>query len=288
MKRLGLALVAVALVAGCGTLEGPRTGTVSPPTDALARWKDFPSDRVPRPIVLFDGFPAGQGFDTGEAKLAALCGKFAMEVPWPVDVPAQAEARWADGTRYTYPAVSASDAFAAMQRSALGASSPDCSTVAPLPVTAARFGTADFTTDRGKAEILAWLFKATGARVELAQPAVPASAIWGGVVVEGSIGGSATVSPDERVVTFSFIGGPPPDQPCGGDYTGVVAESNHAVAVAVQASPGRVVGGGNACTAEGYIRSVTIQLASPLGGRVLVDASARVVGVCQEAVRAGC
>ncbi len=255
MKCLGLALVAIALVLGCGTLEGPRTGTISPPTDALARWKDFPADRVPRPIVLLDDFLAGQA--------------------------------WPDGTKYTYPAVSAGDAFAAMQGGP-GAASPDCSTVAPLPLTAARFGPAAFTTDRGKAQISAWLFKATGARVELAQPAVPKTSIWGGGVTDAWIGDTATVSPDGRVITYTFVGAAPPDQPCGADYTGVVAESNHAVAVAVQSSPGRVVGGGNACPAIGYLRTVTIQLAGPLGGRVLVDASAHVVAVCPEAVRAGC
>ncbi len=287
MKCLGLALVAIALVLGCGTLEGPRTGTISPPTDALARWKDFPADRVPRPIVLLDDFLAGQAFDTGEAKLAAVCGKFAMSVPFPAEVPHQAEASWPDGTKYTYPAVSARDAFGAMQGGP-GASSPDCSTVAPLPLTAARFGPAAFTTDRGKAQISAWLFKATGARVELAQPAVPKTSIWGGGVTDAWIGDTATVSPDGRVITYTFVGAAPPDQPCGAGYTGVVAESNHAVAVAVQSSPGRVVGGGNACPAIGYLRTVTIQLAGPLGGRVLVDASAHVVAVCPEAVRAGC
>src|SRR2546422_5291780 len=80
MKRVG-ALIAVVVIAGCGTLNGPRTGAISPPTDALARWQDFPADQSPRPIVLLCTDTPGQGFDTNEGKIAYLCGKFAFRSP---------------------------------------------------------------------------------------------------------------------------------------------------------------------------------------------------------------
>jgi hypothetical protein len=276
--RLAIAAAFLLLVFGCGNLEGPRTGTISPPTDALARWNDFPADQVPRPIVLLGYHPPGQGFDTGDAKIAYLCGKLALVAALPVEVPAQAVASWADGTKYTYPALSATDAFAAFLRSGSKPSSSMCSTVAPLPVTAARFGVAGFSTDRGTVQMSAWIFKVTGAWAEAAQPAVSNSAIWGGGLTGQSVASGASSSGDGRVLTYNFIGSPA-DGPCGANYTGVVAESNHAVAVAVQSSPGRVQGGPVACTAIGAIRMVTVQLASPLGGRVVVDASGGVVPV---------
>jgi hypothetical protein len=276
--RPAFAAAYLLLFIGCGTLEGPRTGTVSPPTDALARWSDFPADQVPRPIVLLGYFPPGQGFDTGDAKIAYLCGKFALAVPLPVEVPTLAVASWTDGTKYTYPPLSAGDAFAAFLRSGPKPSSSMCSTVAPLPVTAARFDLAGFSTDRGTAQISAWIFKVTGAWAEAAQPAVPNSAIWGSGLLGQSLASGASSRGDGRVLTYKFIGSPA-DGPCGANYTGVVAESNHAVAVAVQSSPGRGQGGPVACPAIGAFRTVTVQLASPLGGRVVVDASGAVVPV---------
>jgi len=273
MKRSALALVAVAVVVGCGTLNGPRTGAISPPKDALARWQDFPAEQNPRPIVLLSTDSPGQGFDTNDAKIAALCSKFALQTRLPAEIPMPA-------------GLSAADAYAAITKPGPGASNAQCAAVAPLQVTAARIGTAGFTTDRGVAQMPAWLFRATGAWAEFQWPAIAPSAFWPGPF-ERSIGGGATVSPSGRQLTFSFVGGPP-DGPCAEDYTGVVAESPHAVAVAVQSNPGRVQGGPVACDLVGHMRSVTVQLASPLGGRVLVDASGAAVEACPEAIRAGC
>lgn len=288
MRLRAIASVAfLLLVVGCGTLEGPRTGTVSPPKDALARWADFPADQVPRPIVLLGINSPGQAFDTNDGKIAALCAKFTLSVFVPMEVPKQAVATWADGTSATYSSISASDAFAAVTRVGKRASSPDCARVAPLQVTASRLGIAPFTTDRGVAQMSAWLFKASGAAAEFGYPAIAPSAFWKGGVIEGSIGGGGVVGAGGRTVTFSFPGGPP-DGPCAEDYTGVIAESPHAVAVAVQSNPGRPEGGAVTCDLVGHVRAVTVQLASPLGGRVLVDASGYAVGVCPEAIRSGC
>jgi hypothetical protein len=275
------------LLAGCGTLTGPRSGTVSPPVDALGQWADYPANQVPRPIVLLGIDSQGQAFDTNDEKIAALCAKFTLSVFVPMEVPKQGVATWADGTSVTYPSTSASDAFAAVMEPGKRASSPDCAKVAPLNVTASRLGVSRFTTDRGIAQMSAWLFKATGAAAEFGYPAIAPSAFWKGGLVVGSIGGGAIVSTGGRTLTYSFPGGPP-DGPCAEDYSGVIAESPTAVAVAVQSNPGRPEGGAVTCDLVGHIRAVTVQLASPLDGRVLVDASGYAVSVCPEAIRTGC
>jgi hypothetical protein len=267
MKPLGV-LLAVVLIAGCGTLNGPRTGTISPPTDALAQWKEFPAAVVPRPIVLI-----GEGLTPQGCKLVPT---FRPSAPGP----AAASATWTDGNSTSYPSLSEADAIVASGR-AVGSSAPSCS------VTAGRLGTSGFRTDRGLASMTAWLFTAVGAAVDVAYPAVAESAIWGTGVHPASIGGSATITAAGRVLTFSFPGGPP-DGACAVDYTAVVAESPQAVAVAVQSFPGRSQGGPISCDQMDHIRSVTVQLAKPLGGRVMLDASGGVVAVCPEAIRPSC
>ncbi len=275
------------LMAGCGTLNGPRTGTVGPPKDALSQWANYPANQVPRPIVLLGIDSPGQGFDTNDRKIAAMCEKFAPSVVLPSTAPPQGVATWPDGTRATYASRSAADAFSQLTRRSKLTSSPNCSTVAPLQVTAAQFGTAGFTTDRGVAQMSAWLFKATGAWAEFAYPALAPSAFWKGGLIEGSIGGGAVLGTGGRTLTFTFLGGPP-DGPCAEDYTGVIAESTQAVAVAVQSNPGRPEGGAVTCDLFSHIRAVTVQMASPLGSRVVVDASGSAVSVCPETMRAGC
>src|SRR6266446_3562617 len=95
MRRVGLALLVVTMTA-CGTLSGPRTGAVSPPTDALALWQTFPADQNPRPIVLLSTDSPGQGFDTNDATIAALCNKFALHTRLPAEIPTPAGLSAAD------------------------------------------------------------------------------------------------------------------------------------------------------------------------------------------------
>jgi len=272
MKRSVLALVVVAVVVGCGTLNGPRTGAVSPPTDALARWQTFPADQNPRPIVLLSTDSPGQGFDTNDAKIAALCNKFALQTRLPAEIPTPA-------------GLSAADAYAAITKPGPGASNAQCARFAPLQVTAHASVQRVSRRPRRGADAGLVLQKPPARGQNSSGRRSAPSALWPGPF-ERSIGGGATVSPSGRQLTFSFVGGPP-DGPRAEDYTGVVAESPHAVAVAVQSNPGRVQGGPVALTGRAQ-RSVTVQLASPLGGRVLVDASGAAVEACPEAIRAGC
>jgi len=80
-------------------------------------------------------------------------------------------------------------------------------------------------------------------------------------------------------LTLATTGGPETPGPCGEDLSASAAESDNAVAVAIASrfhTPA-----GEVCTLEGHLRTVTVRLSRPLGGRVLVDAKgdASAVGV---------
>jgi hypothetical protein len=284
--RFSASVAALLLAVACGDVPG----SGGPPTAALGAWNDFPADQVPRPIVLLgiDAMP-GQGFDSGGGKIAALCAKFALSTALPANVPKQAIASWADGTKVTYPvALTAAEALGAMTNNSARATMSQCASIAPLQVTAVRFDVATFPTDRGKAQMSAWLFTATGARAELAYPAIPTSAIWRGSITPQSSSNGATLSADGRSLTFFFVGAREGTGPCEAMYKGVVAEATAAVAIAYEAIPHEQTNGGGSCTAEGYRRSVAVTLASPLGGRVLVDSRGGPVPVCPEGSKTVC
>jgi hypothetical protein len=282
--RVTVGAVALLMMAACCGPTPPGTAYPSPPTEALAAWQSFPANQVPRPIVVFWNAlsPAG-GFAGDNEKIAGMCGKFVLASPLPVQVPSQAVATWVDGTTATYSAISASDAFSEMTNAATRMPGPECVSVQALPVTAARFGAAQVKTDRGAATVSSWLFTATGVAGELAYPALPRSAYWDKGTDKRSSDQAATVSDESRVLTFTFTGAPDNPGPCGADYTGAVAESPSAVAVAVLAIPHSAPGAPIACTAIAAMRSVTVVLAGPLGGRVVVNASGDAVTVCPQA-----
>jgi hypothetical protein len=253
--------------------------------EALTAWKNFPADRSPRPIILLEDFTPGQGFTSGDAKLAFGCGKLAASAPLPSNPLTSAAVIWPDGTSETFTPVSASDAFAAMGASRRD-KSPDCATVAPLTVTHARLGPetpATYETDRGPAQITSWLFIAPGSFRELAYPALPSSAIWGGGWSDWA-GESASISTDGLSLTFGFVGAKAGTGPCDANYRGVVAESVTAVAVAADPISKPNSGAVGACTAMGYPRQVTVFLSSPLDGRVVVDRRSAVLSVCRVGV----
>lgn len=76
-----------------------------------------------------------------------------------------------------------------------------------------------------------------------------------------------------RTLTVQFFGAPSGTGPCTASYTATQAASRVAVAVAVKE---HAHGGSAACAAVGYMRQVTMALAAPLRGRVLVDAASGV------------
>jgi hypothetical protein len=281
--RFRASIAALFLTVACGAVPGSGSAPPSPPTAALAAWQSFPANQVPRPVVLLGIDPLrGQGFDAGGGKMAALCARFALSTTLPIEGPTRSTASWADGTKVAYPsAVSADDALNALTHNSARTTQPECSTTAALQVTAARFDVATFPTDRGHAQLSAWLFTVTGARAEVTYPAIPTSAIWGGGITTARSGEGATVAGDGRTLNYGFTGGD-----CDAGYESSIAESNTAVAVAIKAIP--KYGPDQVCNLVGRPRTVAVVLASPLAGRVLVDARGSVASVCPEALRASC
>jgi hypothetical protein len=280
-------------VAACGAVPHPLAGNAhpTPPTGALVAWQTFPADQTPRLIVPFWSiFSAAGGFTGGGTeKIAGMCGKLTLAaVTLPAEVPGAALAKWPDGTTATYRAISASDAFTGLIRVATEMQGAECASAAALPVTSARFGNALLKTDRGTATVSSWLFTATGVLGEMAYPALPRSAYWDDGTTRRSWGEGATMSGDAHSLTFTFTGAPDNPGPCGADYTAAVAESSSAIAVAVLAIPHSAPDAPIACAAIAAFRTVTVALAGPLGGRVVVNASGDVVTVCPEATRSSC
>jgi hypothetical protein len=285
MREWSVVALAALSLAACGAPPQGGTPVVSPPTGALVAWAAFPADQVPRPIVLIGNSSPQDGLSSGDAKIAAYCHKFKLGTTLPTAVPGGAQASWSSGTVETYPAISATAALAAMSQHPPGNPDPNCATVQPLVVTGARFDAFEYVTDRGRAQIYSWLFTVTGANGEMAYPAVAPSVLWNADLTQGSLDGGATVTADGTSLTFTFWGAPAGTGPCSADYKAAVAESHAAVAVAVQmishAPPNTPV----ACPAIAMQRSITVTLASPLDGRVVVNAFGLAVPVCPASKR---
>lgn len=256
----------------CGA--APSTGGATPPNppfEALAGWKSFPAHQTPRPIVLL-GIPGPSAYSGGDAKIAAFCNRYRLAFQPSTAAPQQGVATWADHSSVAYQSVSETAAYASMAGMPTGMNPADCAAAAVLDVTAARFGVAEFATDRGTAEISAWLFTVTGVSGDVVYPAIAPSAFWGGRVTEGPGGAGATVSADGRTLKYGFTGGE-----CDAGYMSAVAESDSAVAVRVVAIP---KSGQGYCNLVGLPQSITISLASPLGGRVLLNDQGIVEAAC--------
>jgi hypothetical protein len=288
-----VAIVALMFVVACGSAGGQDSTPLaapSPPTAALAAWKDFPANGNPRPIVWFgDVYEHVDGFSTNDGKINWVCAKFVLGpgVGFPAAGTASATARWPSGMAASFGSIGAETAFAGMLQARVSGTGSDCATAKPEVITAVRWGTAGFATDRGTAQMSAWLFDVGAVNGELGYPALDPSAYWGRgkAQMSGGAGGLAgiagvggRISPDGLTLTIGLIGGPETPGPCGEDFAASAAESDTAVAVAISS---RIHGGADAvCTLVGYARSVQVHLAKPLGGRVLVDAQGNAQAVC--------
>jgi hypothetical protein len=297
-KLVAVMVVALAVLA-CGTppmtgipaYSPPATLTpspISPPTEALIPWQGFPADHIPRPVVLIGNSSPHDGFNSGDAKIAYFCHKFTAGTTISKAVPNGASASWHDGTATVFPAISAAAALAAMMKPGPGTSEPICSTVQPLVVSSVRLGGFESQTDRGVAQIYAWLFTMSGANGDVAYPAIAPPAIWNVDLTKGALDGGSFVSADGRTLTFSFWGTPAGTGPCSADYTSQVAESHAAVAVAIRVIPPASPVDNVACPAIAQQRTVTVALATPLGGRVVVNATGAAEIVCPASLPRGC
>ena len=273
--------LAMLLVSACGTAAGSTAlAPPSPPTAALAAWKSFPANANPRPIISFGETTEhiqASGFPTGDRKIAWLCNKFVLagDVKLSTIVPGNA---FVAGNRY--PSIGSETAYSELMAARAGGGNPtDCAKAQPFVITAARWATAGFPTDRGTMQMTAWLFDIPEVNAYIGHSAVATAAYWGGGVATGG-GHGGRISADGMTLTIGVVGGPDTPGPCGEDFAGSVAESDTAVAVAISS---RTHGGeGVVCTLEGHFRTVVLHLAKPIGGRVLLDEKGNPGAVCPE------
>ena len=273
-----IAVAAVALVACGGTGQAVVPTPVSPPIGALSAWAAFPADHIARPVVLVANLSPEGGFGTSDAKIAALCHKFTPAIMLSTAIPRAAKVSWSTGTNGSYPSISAGAALTAMAQPGPGTSESYCKTANPIEFTSVRFGAYGFITDRGRAQIDSWLFTTSAFTGAMAYPALAPSAIWNADLARDSANRGSTVSADGLTLTFGFAGAVDTG-PCGADYRGVVAESRTAVGVALQETP-HSTDQNIACPAVAQQRTINVSLASPLGGRVVLDASGNLAPVC--------
>lgn len=279
-------LVALTLLTACGTGPAealPSLAPPSPPIAALTAWKDFPAHANPRPIIVFDRTlehigPAGF---TGEPdrKQDWGCNKFAFApgVTPPATAPGRATANGS-----SYPALGAAEAYSELMaaRAQFAYQAAQCSTFGPFVIKDVRWHLAGFPTDRGTVQMSAWLFDISEIDAYIGYAAVDPSAFWRhGVSPEGMAGGR--ISADGLTLTLGITGGPETPGPCGEDLSASAAESDTAVAVAM-ATRFHAPPAGEGCTLEAHLRTVTVRLLKPLGGRVLVDAKGNASPVCVE------
>src|SRR3954468_16095313 len=256
---LAVLLPALALLAvGCGsgrTGEGQLVPPGGDPAAALARWRSFPAEADPRPLVLTDGFvrdPAS-GF-TGDAdKEAYLAGAFDVAVTLPAG----------PATAGGYPVVPAKEAVDRLRATA----GPGSTSTVRRRIVSAALGQFEFATDRGVRMLPAWRFGISGVRDPAWVLAVDSPALWpyqpDWAQNPNYLG--ARLEPDGRTVSYDFTGGPDEPTPCGVTYAASMKESTTAVVIRLEQKPQREADGPVACDLVGYRRTVTVQLAAPLG-----------------------
>jgi hypothetical protein len=275
-------VVALLLVAACGSVSGQSTLPLpTPPTAALALWKNFPAHAKPRPLIVFSRTlehigPSGFTSEP-DRKPDYGCNKFVFgpAVTPPSDAPGKAIV---SGT--SYPSIGATRAWAELMaaRAPYASQSPQCATSRPFVIKQVRWATAAFRTDRGWTQMPAWLFDFAEIDGYLGYAGLDPLAFWGGAVSEEGRG--ARISADGRSLKVPV--GNMESGPCGFSYTAAAAESDTAVAVAVRQFSHATPSAPTACDLVYRIGYITVTLNAPLGDRVLLDEQGRPGAVCPE------
>jgi hypothetical protein len=251
---------------------------------ALARheasaWPNSPLGKVWKTglvVPLADDLSSGPsgGFPSDETKEAFGNGDLVFTGPPPSGAP-DGLVTWPDGTSMKVTVLSAVQVFNAMKNNT-GGRCPSCVTT-PIAVTAANPTTMRVLTSRGAASVPAWSFTLQGVSTPVIQAALPPGSYVTqysfrapteqlGLLGKGFAGVvGATASADGRLLTLIVSG-----SPCDTSWGGLVAEVSDMV----------VVGGwmhnpypDAPCAASLVGRTVTVQLAKPLGDRVILDAA---------------
>lgn len=280
--RWTLVCIAIVLaIAGCSSISPRSSGSAAgdrlhqQAQAALARWADAVGEAKKQGFV-FIGELTSQIGDWEEPvgdnnKIALMSGEVRPTASLSMETPPPGEVRWSDGASTTVELLSADQALDEIVKSA-GSTCADCR---PLEITAARLTMGSVQTSRGPAMAPIWKFSVNGTNVMVTRVAVAdrVSVVpppWDpnnapeGISIE-----SARGKADARQLTVSFVGAPDGgDQPCGADYTAEAVESPLAVVVIVVEHRNPAPG---ACRAIGAERTAVVDLASPLGDRVVLE-----------------
>ena len=267
MSALGVLIVlggAVALIARHDDAASANTGgTTAADSAALRLWARFPIDASPRPVVLTG--PAiidpHSGFPMGDDKSEYVSGRIALATALPSG-PASVAGQ---------SIITANAAFALLSTPPTAGGTYPIS--ASLKVIDIRLGTAVFSTDRGPRSLPTWTFTFAGVAGPANVLAVPAADRWplAGMPAFAPLSDQATLSADGRHITLHFVGSPPGSGPCEANYVAHVAQSATAVSLSARALATTKPSANVACSAVGYLRTVTVTLTRALGNRVLID-----------------
>lgn len=227
---------------------------------ALHAWAGFPVRSSPRPLILLQGYVLAPeyGFSDDNSSNAFWNGDITPPASWPA----------APASSMGLPIIGALAAFKELRK--MTTSSHPVGTPPPLSTTGVDLGTGRFLTDRGYRNLPAWLFSLSGVQSPAKVLAVGTSAVYSPPVTRPAQM-SATVDPGGRHMVVNFAGARAGTGPCTASYSVAVEESETAVAVDViqhaHGSPHVI------CTLVGHSRYASAELATPLGARVVVDAS---------------
>ena len=242
---------------------------------ALGRWADAVA-HAKQQTPVFVGELTGQIGDWEPAvgennKSALMSGQIQTTGSIATETPPPGEVRWASGETTTVELLSAPQALDEMVKSA-GSTCSDCR---PIEITGARLTNGAVQTSRGPATAPIWEFSLEGTNVKVTQVAVSGHVSvvpppWDpynapeGISVETARGTAGASQ-----FTVSFVGAPDEiHQPCGADYTAEAVESPLAAVVIVVEHRNPTA---TACLSIGAERTAVVDLAAPLGDRVLLE-----------------
>jgi hypothetical protein len=293
MKRLLAVMAALVLIlTGCDTQRAPMDEP--PPTvgdeaqlakmrqqahDILDRWETAYAAAKQPVFVPLDPFgPAMVGLSGSENPKDIEDHQFPLDGSLPPDAPVGTRLSWPSGQTRAITALTATQAYEAMT-ARYRADCGGCSPTRAARVTGARLTTTPIDAVDGPVTVPAWEFTLDGYQARLVMPAVPATealvppeAPWDSAhPPSGLFFMTAKSTSDGRTVTIDFTGAQyGADKPCGKDYTLEAVTSAHAVVIILRTldHKGLVVG---ACNMMGFPRTASIQLAEPLGNRVLLE-----------------
>jgi hypothetical protein len=269
--RLLYAFAALALLGACAR---PATlvadGRAGPGgVESAGEWDAFPVDRVPRPIVVVTGgLIEVTGFHRGAAKIAFETGRIELATPLP-QAPPTVAVDLPEG-RFTFPALPPDEAFAAVRAQGSPANAPDASP-APVRFTSVTLGSAEFSTDRGRLRLPAWLFGGPDLIAPVAWPAVGKEAFWR--YGEPNDAATVSLSPDGRRIRYSVPGRDCPSVPVMRYRVDVIETATTVVLTTV----GEIVSTPSPEEKDIGCRAVLpkpvpydVDLAAPLGNRVVL------------------